>query len=120
MTKVYVAIDPAWSYGFLGGVKEFLPMHLDLIDDLYDLAFTYVRAQHNFLLDREAKVFNAVNEHIVKRLQKFNVHPSFFEHQFKALYLHHRVGLDALGAKIQKVQCINNDLGDVIGIVCDI
>ena len=120
MAKIYVAIDPAWSYGFIGGVKGILPMHTELMDEFYALAWMYVRAQHNFLIDRDQKTFNGISGKIIERLQAYGIHPTYFEHQFRELYLQHRVAFNQIQAKINNMQCINNNLGDVIGVVCDI
>ncbi|BEG72746.1 hypothetical protein [Pseudomonas phage PA1C] len=120
MQNVFFRIDHVWSYNFIGSIKGFIDLSIDVVNHLYSLATEYVKLQHNFIYNHNAKEFNKGYQYILMELQRYPIDTSFFEGNFKELYNFHRLAFNSLKGEIETIKTYCNDEGNIEAFIIEL
>ncbi|AEH03531.1 hypothetical protein AVT69_gp106 [Pseudomonas phage PhiPA3] len=120
MTNIYIAIDPAWSYGFLSAISNHITLDFSTQSRLYEHAMDFIRLRHNFNWNHDAIAFNTGYNSIMMALQEYPIATSFFEGMYRQLFNNYHLALNSLGGEIAKITTITDSEGLITGIVCQV
>ncbi|MNF25509.1 hypothetical protein D3C81_313340 [compost metagenome] len=116
--NIFVKIDPTWSYNYMGSVKEFVQLEPNIIAEYYNLACAYLTIRHNFVsghLDNVSYTNQIYT--LFKPFENTSTLHSVIAYCTEGLYRLVRPVLDMYRRVLARVTFVNDDKGDVNGLV---
>ena len=116
IVSIYINIDNAWAYNFIGGLEEDRILDRDQVYGTYRLVTDYLKLQHNFLLTSNAVVYNSGLADINEALTSYDISPHYCMHYFRILYDALKTSLSSIGRSAIRIKptCTDHELSGII------
>jgi len=116
--NLFIKIPPDWSFAFIGGVREFVPIDTLVISKLYATACHYVVLRHNFICGHiDNNRYNTLINQLIEPYTTYGMAVSSIKYYVETLYRQCRPILDVHPGMLRNALFWNDDGGDVVGVV---
>lgn len=117
VTNTFLSVEAAWSYNFVGGLKEYVTIDPQLLDKAYHLVSTYIIHRHNFNLSWNGSLYNPVVANLFNQADRLGIPQAYFQFYCDNLFLQLFPCLDLIRQELTMITPICNDKGDITAFV---
>jgi len=117
VSNTYLPIELAWSYNFVGGLKEYVELDTRVMDRAYHLVSTYIIHRHNFGLSGNGSLYNPVLASLFHQADQLGIPQPYFEFYCDNLFRLLYNCLEQIPQELREITPICNDKGDITGFV---
>lgn len=116
--RIFIRCASDWSYRYIGGIKDFVPIDFKVMEKFYNVVGYYVTIRHNFITG------HLDNTGYTQALDRLKIdtteEQALWEYtlwEAETLYRQLRPFLNQFSVPIEKTHYLNDDRGEVLGFV---
>jgi len=118
-TNTYIAVNPLWSYNFVGGLKEYVELDMGLLDNAYQLVSTYLIYRANFHKNHLKDQYNLTIANLYNQADALGIPVSYFQFYCDCLFRDLLICFNQIPGFLKTITPISNNQGDIIGFVIE-
>lgn len=116
--RIFIRCQPEWSFRYIGGIKDFIPIDLSVIEHFYGIVNYYTTLRHNFINGHTDNLTYAQDLEQL-RISATDNYPlwEYVLWECETLYRQLRPFLNNHSVPIEKTSYVKDDRGEVLGFV---